>query len=204
MWRPRAPAWSRPKPPAEFIQPAQAVLYPVAPTGPEWIHEIKADGYRLVARKDGDSVRLWTRQAIDYTAHFPGIASAVGSLPVRSCMIDGEAVCFGDACHDFHALRARAGGGAATLYAFDLLMLDGDDLRAMTLEKRRASLERLLRNAPDGLMFSAAIQGDGPAVFEQACRMGLEGIVSKRLGSRYRSGKCEDWRKIKNKDYTRA
>lgn len=110
---------------------------------------MKADGYRIVARKD----RLWTRQAVDYTEHFPRIAAAVAALPVDACVIDGEAVCFGEGRYDFHALRSRTGGRAACLIAFDLLMVDGVDLRGDPLKLRRERLQKMLCPAPpEGLL----------------------------------------------------
>jgi bifunctional non-homologous end joining protein LigD len=205
LWRPRAPAWDRKPPPAEFIVPSQAILSPRAPSGPGWLHEVKHDGYRLIACKTAAGVRLWTRQAVEYTATFPRIAEAVAHLPVASCTLDGEAVAFGESAYDFHALRSRTGAQSACLIAFDLIQIDGEDLRGRPVEDRRARLEvLLLPNRPDGLLFSAAIEGDGPEVFAHAAGLGLEGIVSKRLGSRYRSGRCTDWVKTKNPTYQRV
>lgn len=203
LWRVR-PAWSRNRPPADFILPAQAVRYPVAPTGADWIHEVKHDGYRLVARKDGERVRLWTRQAVDYTERFQAIADAVRALPVEACILDGEAVAYSDTGYDFHALRSKLAAKCACMIAFDMMSLDGEDLRERPLQERRKRLKALLsRRGRPALMYSTEIHGEGGEVFAHACALGLEGIVSKRLGSRYRSGKCDDWRKIKNPSYVR-
>jgi bifunctional non-homologous end joining protein LigD len=120
-------------------------------------------------------------------------------LRARSFLIDGEAV-VADAqgLASFELLRVRARGKQAFVWAFDLLELDGKDLRALPLDQRRAELQALLKPAPFGLALNDADTGDGPALFAQACAMGLEGIVSKRANSRYRSGRSDDWRKGKN------
>lgn len=184
--------------------PCQAVLSPRAPSGPGWLHEVKHDGYRLIARKDGQQVRLWTRQAVDYTTAFPWITAALAGLPVASCTLDGESVCFGKSNYSFNALRTREGARDAHMIAFDIMELAADDLRDRPIEERRAMLRGLLASGPPGgIIFSAGLEGDGPTIFEEACGLGLEGIVSKRLGSKYRSGRCPDWRKTKNPAYVR-
>jgi bifunctional non-homologous end joining protein LigD len=165
-------------------------------SGPEWIHEVKHDGYRLLARKDAGQVTLWSRYATDYTGRFPRIAAAVLSLLVDHVMIDGEAVVFRPDGHsDFGALRTNRGAAEASLVAYDLLQFQGEDWRRMPLEVRRAQLGSLVAGV-DGLTFSEAIEGDGPLVFDHACRLGLEGIVSKRLGGLYASGRCRNWLKV--------
>jgi bifunctional non-homologous end joining protein LigD len=106
-------------------------------------------------------VKLWTRQAVDYTERFSAIAEAVRALPVDDCMLDGEAVAFNDSAYDFHALRTRAGQQSASLIAFDLLDLEGADLRTWAVEARREALVELLQDAPAGLSFSEQIDGEG-------------------------------------------
>jgi ATP-dependent DNA ligase len=169
------------------------------PSGPNWIHEIKHDGYRLMARRDATGVRLLTRNGHDWAHRFPLIARAVEALRLRSCLIDGEAV----ACDDegiavFERLRQRRHDTDVFLYAFDLIELNGEDLRREPLEVRKATLASVLAKASAGLRLNEHIEADGPTVFAHACQMGLEGIVSKRKTSTYRSGRSPDWLKSKN------
>jgi bifunctional non-homologous end joining protein LigD len=109
-----------------------------------------------------------------------------------------------DGLPDFHGLRSEDGGAAACLFAFDLLRLNGKDLRPLPLEERRGRLRKVLRGAGEALRFSEHLEGAGEAIFRHACSLGLEGIVSKRRDSRYRSGRSLTWRKIKNPDYERS
>ena len=140
----RTPHYRR-VPPAGFIQPCQPTLVAYPPAGPGWLHEMKHDGYRLVARKDADRVTLWSRYGTDFTDKLPRIAEAVRSLPVDNALIDGEAVVFRQDGHsDFVALRTKAGGELASFVAFDLLSLEGDDLRQQPFEDRREALERVV------------------------------------------------------------
>jgi bifunctional non-homologous end joining protein LigD len=123
---------------------------------------------------------------------------------VRSAVIDGEALVLRDDGHsDFHAMKGR-GARDAMLVAFDLLQIDDEDIRRESIETRRARLASILASPPDGVQFSQAIDGDGDVIFRNACVMGLEGIVSKRLGSSYRSGRCAHWLKIKNPAFGRG
>ena len=120
-------------------------------------------------------------------------------LRARSCIIDGEAVCCGDdGVPSFDRIRYRRHDGEVFLYAFDLIELDGDDLRREPLDVRKATLASLLRRSATGLRLNEHIEADGPTVFAHACKLGLEGIVSKRKGSPYRSGRSPDWLKMKN------
>jgi bifunctional non-homologous end joining protein LigD len=203
QWRQRTPARGGARLPAGFILPSQPTLAPVAPSGPDWIHELKHDGWRLIARKDAAGVRLWTRQATDVTRRFSGIAAAVAALPGGDLVLDGEAVIFRPDGHsDFHGLLSPGRGREAVMVAFDLLGLDGADLRRHPIEDRRSSLEALVVDGP-GLLFSQSIEGDGHMIFEHACRLGAEGIISKRRGSPYRSGRVDAWRKIKFAGFVR-
>jgi len=143
-------------------------------------------------------VALFSRKAVDWTGRLPAIAEGAAGLKAKSFTIDGEAVVIGEnGLTDFDALRRRGAGDRAVLYAFDLIEYDGDDLRALPLETRKATLASLLRKAVT-IRLSEHVEADGPDVFAQACTLGAEGIVSKRLGSRYRSGPCPDWIKVKN------
>jgi bifunctional non-homologous end joining protein LigD len=152
-----------------------------------------------MARRDAASVRLLTRNGIDWSERFPLIAAPAGDLKVRSCLIDGEAVaCDGDGLPSFDQLRYRRQDAAVFLFAFDLLELNGQDLRREPIEVRKRQLATLLRSARFGLQLNEHIAESGDVVFRHACKLGLEGIVSKRLGSRYTSGRTRNWLKMKN------
>ena len=171
--------------------------------GPEWIHEVKYDGYRLLASKAADRVTLWSRYGTDFTAKLPRIAEAVRSLPIDDALLDGEAVVLGPDGHsDFGALRTKRGAERASFVAFDLLRIEREDRRKLALEVRRAQLESLVAGV-DAITFSEAIDAEGAIVFDKACEMGLEGIVSKRLGGVYSSGPCRNWVKVKNPAFSR-
>jgi bifunctional non-homologous end joining protein LigD len=191
--------------PAGFIVPCQAVLAHKVPLGPEWIHELKHDGFRLIVRKEAGRVKLWTRPGLDWTDRFDAIREAAAHLP-DGCVLDGEATVDSEAGgYDFHALRSKAGCARATLWAFDLLFDRGGDIRPSPLEERRDRLRDLVGEGRPGMYFSGHIEGpDGQKMFDLACEANLEGIVSKRKGSRYRSGPYDAWRKIKCKDYRRV
>ena len=204
LWRLRTSPPGRITSPVGFVLPCQPTLAVRPPPGPGWIHEVKHDGYRIVARKNGPSVRLWSRQAVDYTAHFSGISAAISALPGETITLDGEAIVLRDDGHsDFEALRSRGGGSRAILVVFDILELEGQDLRRRPLEERRDHLTGLLARSPPAIVMSQAIEGDGERVFEHACRLGCEGIISKRRGSTYRSGRSRNWFKIKSPGYCR-
>jgi bifunctional non-homologous end joining protein LigD len=128
----------------------------------------------------------------------------VRALPAANALIDGEAVVFlPDGHSDFAGLRTKAGGEQASFVAFDLLSLEGDDLRQRPLEERRDKLSRLIVDVVD-VVFSEAVDVEGAIVFAHACKLGLEGIVSKRAGSRYRSGPSRSWLKTKNPNFVRT
>jgi bifunctional non-homologous end joining protein LigD len=184
---------------ASFIQPCLPSSADKPPSGANWIHEIKHDGYRLMARRDPVGIRLITRRGNDWSDRFPLVVEAVNHLKVRSCLIDGEVVCCDErGLARFDVLRRRRNEGVAFLYAFDLLELNGQDLWREPLEVRKQTLASLLRGSLPGLQFNAHLMHPGDIVFLHACKMGLEGIVSKRLGSTYRSGRTSDWLKLKN------
>ncbi len=169
------------------------------PTGPDWIHEIKHDGFRITARRDGSRVRLISRNSHDLTYRFPFIAAAIAQLPVRSCLIDGEAiVCDENGLAVFQLIRNVRRGNAATLCAFDLIEVNGEDLRREPIEDRKLALKKLLGKTHRGIAYNRHFDVEGAIVFKNACKLGCEGIVSKRLGSPYRSGRSADWIKVKN------
>ena len=144
-------------------------------------------------------MRLYSRPGNDLTDRFPLIAEALAGLRLRSVILDGEAVCCDEnGLPSFDRLRHRHHDGSVFLYAFDLIELSGNDLRREPLEVRKATLASVLARAAPGLKLNEHIEADGPNVFAHACKMGLEGIVSKRKGSTYRSGRSRDWLKSKN------
>jgi bifunctional non-homologous end joining protein LigD len=184
-----------------YIPPCIPTRAYKVPAGVDWVHEIKHDGYRLQVRRDGDNVRLFTRRGYDWTGRYPAIAITATKLGAKSFTLDGEAVvCGRDGVAVFDALHRPGTVSEAMLYAFDLLELDGEDLRALPLGDRKKRLARLLARRRVGIVLSPHTDDDGALVFRQACRMGLEGIVSKRLSAPYRSGPSRDWIKVKNPD----
>jgi bifunctional non-homologous end joining protein LigD len=181
------------------FEPCLPHLAKQPPTGPGWIHEIKHDGFRIIAQRDAAGVRLVTRKGFDLADRFFLAATAISTLPARSCVIDGEAIaCDQRGLSVFEMIRWRQHDNAVTLCAFDLLELDGEDLRREPIEVRKATLKGLLRRAQAGIAFNRHFELDGMVVYEQACALGCEGIVSKRLGSPYRPGRSDSWVKIKN------
>jgi bifunctional non-homologous end joining protein LigD len=186
--------------PAGFVAPCLPTKADTPPSGGLWLHEIKHDGFRVIARKDGPRVRLYSRLGNDLTDRFPLIVEALGRLRSRSCIIDGEAVCCdNDGRPSFERIRYRRHDASVFLYAFDLIELNGDDLRRDPLEVRKATLASVLAKAGPGLRLNEHLEHeDGEVVFRHACKLGLEGIVSKRKGSPYRSGRSPDWLKMKN------
>jgi bifunctional non-homologous end joining protein LigD len=153
------------------------------PSGPDWLHEIKYDGYRLLVQRQNDRVRLFTMNGHDWADRYPWIVETALKLRPKQFAIDGEAVVLGpEGMSDFEALHSRKHDGEVQLYAFDLLALEGDDLRALPLSMRKTNLERLLDRQPNGIFAAPYEAGEiGPELYRQACIMGLEGMVSKRL-----------------------
>jgi bifunctional non-homologous end joining protein LigD len=187
--------------PSGFVPPCIPTRAPKPPSGPDWVHEVKHDGYRLQVRRQGDVVRLFTRNGYDWSSRYPAIAVTASRLRASSFTLDGEAVvCGPDGVAVFDALHRRGTVSGAMLYAFDLLELDGEDLRALPLVDRKRRLAGLLSGRRLGIVLSDHTDEDGALLFVHACRMGLEGIVSKRLSAPYRSGRSRDWLKVKNPD----
>jgi ATP-dependent DNA ligase len=174
------------------------------PAGPGWLHEVKHDGFRVLASKRGERVPVWSRRGADFTYRFPAFAEAVRGLNVDRALIDGEAVVLRkDGRSDFGALMTKRGGAQATLVAFDLVRLNDDDQRLRPLEARREALQRLVATV-NGILFSEGLAAEGAVVFAKACELGLEGIVSKREGSFYRCGLSRNWLKAKNPNFVRT
>ena len=169
------------------------------PAGPGWIHEIKHDGFRILAHRQGRAIRLVTRNSNDLSDRFLLAAEAIEALPVRSCVIDGEAiVCDDNGLAVFDLIRGHGTNGRAILCAFDLLEVNGEDIRREPIEDRKRRLAGLLRLPHDGIALNQHFKGDGANIYKHACALGCEGIVSKRLGSPYRAGRSNYWLKIKN------
>jgi len=169
------------------------------PAGPGWIHEIKHDGFRILAHRRGRSIRLVTRNGRDLADRFPLAAEAIEVLPIRSCVIDGEAiVCDDSGLAVFDLIRGHGTNARAILCAFDLLEVNGEDIRREPIEDRKRRLAGLLRLPHEGVALNEQFGGDGAMIYKHACALGCEGIVSKRLGSPYRAGRSAHWLKIKN------
>ena len=149
--------------PAGFIAPCLPTKAHTLPSGGLWLHEIKHDGFRIIARKDGERVRLYSRPGNDFTRRFPLIVETLARLRSRSCIIDGEAVaCDDNGVASFDRIRYRRHDGDAFLYAFDLIELNGDDMRRDPLEVRKATLASIVVKARPGIRFNEHIEGDGP------------------------------------------
>jgi bifunctional non-homologous end joining protein LigD len=190
---------SIPNPSPGFIAPCLPSRADKPPSGADWIHEIKHDGFRMMVRRNGASVRLFTRNGYDWTNRYPLILQAAHGLCAQSFLLDGEAVnCADDGLVDFNTLRHRKNDRSVFLYAFDLIELDGRDLRRDPIETRKAALSKLLRRSDYGIFLNEHIEDDAAIVFQHACRLGLEGTVSKRRGSPYISGRSTHWLKLKN------
>jgi bifunctional non-homologous end joining protein LigD len=171
--------------PAGFIAPCLPTKTDKLPSRSHWLHEIKHDGFRVIARKSGAQVRLYSRPGNDLTYRFPLIVETLARLRSRSCIIDGEAVaCDDNGVTSFNRVRYRRHDKSIFLYAFDLIELNGDDLRRDPLEGRKATLEMILAKAAIGIQFNEHMEGDGQTVFRHACKLGLEGIVYSRPSTR--------------------
>jgi bifunctional non-homologous end joining protein LigD len=186
-----------------FIPPQLATLVDAPPSGRDWVHEVKLDGYRLECIKDGDRIRLLTRTGLDWTARFPAIAAAAARIPARRAILDGEAVALlPNGVSSFRALQQRLSEdppGDLVYFAFDLLRLEDLDLRDLPLVDRKARLAKLLRNRRPGsaLRYSAHTNSDPAGALAAACRRGLEGLIAKRKDEPYRSGRSRSWLKLK-------
>ncbi len=185
-----------------FVAPQLATLVDAPPPGKNWLHEIKYDGYRALASIGGGNVVIRTRTGLDWTDKFHPLVKPLAELPCGSALIDGEiAVTDEKGRTDFGALQdaLSTGRGRFAYYVFDLLSLDGKDLRARPLRERKEKLKALLADANgDGaLIYSEHIAGDGDKVFKQACGFGLEGIIAKEADAPYRSERTKSWLKIK-------
>jgi len=199
----RSPAKSGPpgKPPIGdkpgFREPQLCTLVDGVPAGSGWLHEIKYDGYRALVAVAAGKATVFTRGGLDWTDKFPAIAAAAARLP-GTALIDGEIVSFKDDKPDFATLKTAIGdGGAMTMFAFDLIERDGEDLADLPLTARKQRLRTLISEDGDALRYSAHVAGSGEKLFAQMCAKGLEGIVSKRADAPYRGGRNKAWLKAK-------
>jgi len=190
----------------QFVAPSLASLVDKAPDGANWVHEIKFDGYRIQARLDRGKVKLLTRKGLNWVDKFPGIATAIAQVPAESALIDGELVVEDDkGISSFSLLQQDLKDSRydrMKFYAFDLLYLDGGDLRPLALTVRKSALAKLLRplTARTPLRLSESLTEPGTSLLRHACKMGLEGIISKIADAAYRSGRGHDWVKAKCSD----
>jgi bifunctional non-homologous end joining protein LigD len=186
---------------AAFIAPQLATLVSTPPGGKNWVHEIKFDGYRLLAVIAGQHSELFTRAANDWSDRFKPFCAAFAKLKLASAVIDGEVVHVAeDSSMSFHGLQNALSTGkldSLRYYAFDLLHLNGVDLRARPLTERKALLQKIMAGAPDQLLYSEHFTEAGNQVLRQACSLAFEGIVSKRSDAPYRSGRTDSWLKSK-------
>jgi bifunctional non-homologous end joining protein LigD len=181
-----------------FIPPCEPILRPRPPRGEAWLHEVKFDGFRTQLHKAGGEAKIYSKNGHDFTARYPAIVTALTSLPVRSAIIDAElTVCAADGAPEFYRLlMSRFDQGDLCAWAFDLLELDGEDLRQRAFEARKEALAKVLRKASPFLRVSESFS-DPVKLLAECERRGLEGIVSKRRDSLYRSGKSATWIKVK-------
>ncbi|MCJ8056171.1 DNA ligase D [Shinella curvata] len=186
----------------DFLPPMLATLATAPPAGDRWLHEIKFDGYRLQARIEAGRVKLLTRSGLDWTKKFgKAVVTALAALPIGTALIDGELVVeTGTGASDFSALQADLSAGRNdrfTFYLFDLLHLDGYDLTRLPLEERKALLEKLVPGIDGVLRYSGHFDENGALVLRHACRLSLEGVVSKSRDAPYREGRSKSWIKSK-------
>jgi bifunctional non-homologous end joining protein LigD len=192
-----------PKPPKwEFVEPMLATRVGTPPAGDAWIHEIKYDGYRLIASASGDGVRLFTRNGLDWTGKFQTVADALTAMNLRDVLIDGEvAVAQANGRTDFSSLQKSLESGVAkgvSYFVFDLLAEGSKDLRKTPLLERKSRLEKLLAKAKSPIRLSPFVEGEGPEVMKAFTEKGFEGVVSKKAKSTYQSGRSNSWLKAKS------
>ena len=189
----------RTRPGVGTIEPCLPSPAQVPPRGPGWLHEIKHDGFRILARRDSAGVRLITRAGNDFSSRFPFIAMAVAKLSVRSCLIDGEAVvCDQTGLAVFDLIRGHRTHASAVHVAFDVLELNGKDLRRQPIEIRKDLLARLLKGSHLSIVLNEHFEDDGAAVYRAACRLAVRGLCQSALAPPIARGRSPHWVKIKN------
>ncbi|QAY95753.1 DNA ligase D [Methylovirgula ligni] len=186
----------------DFIAPMLPTLVATPPSGAQWIHEVKFDGYRIEAVVKAGKVKLRTRTGLDWADRFPTVAAAFAQLPVKDCIVDGEVVVEeANGISDFSALQnalSEGETGSMVYYAFDLMHIDGYDLTGLPLVARKEILQSLLKATPDVILrYSDHFDENGELMLQHVCRLGAEGVVSKKRESHYLSKRSTDWLKIK-------
>ncbi|MGZ8422695.1 MAG: DNA ligase D [Nitrospira sp.] len=187
----------------KWVVPQLATLVTASPEGKEWVHELKYDGYRILCRLQNNTATLWTRNGHDWSAKLPHIAAAAGDLPVKTAWLDGEVVALlPDGRVSFQTLQNAFDSHSDSnlvYFVFDLLYLDGYDLRPAPLIERKRLLSALFKdNSPSALVqYSDHITGEGEVAFAEACRSGMEGLVAKRADASYVAGRNRNWVKVK-------
>jgi len=183
--------------PAAFIHPCQPTVAKQPPTGPGWAHELKHDGYRHQIHVRSGRVRLYTMNGADWTERYPRIVEEAARLR-EPIIIDAEVVHLSaNGAADFDALHSRTVDDRAIALAFDLLM-SGEAIRRQPLFERKKALRWVLRKSRGGIQYVEHTEGDGAEMFKAICKLGLEGVVSKKLNAPYKSGPSKTWLKIKN------
>ena len=184
--------------PAAFIHPCQPIVAKQPPSGPGWAHELKHDGYRLQIHIRDGRVRLYTINGADWSKRYPLITEAASRID-GSVILDAEVGwLYSDGAANFDALHSRVNDQSAIALAFDLMSLDGEDFRREPFSERKAVLRKVLRRTRRGIQYVEHTDGDGGEMFKAVCKLGLEGIVSKKLDAPYRSGPSKVWLKVKN------
>jgi bifunctional non-homologous end joining protein LigD len=184
--------------PAAFIHPCQPTVVAQPPSGPGWAHELKHDGYRLQIQVRDGRVRLYTITGADWSKRYPLIIDAAAKIN-GDAILDAEVVWLdSDGIAQFDALHSRVNDGAAIALAFDLLMHSGEDVRRKPFAERKAILRKVLQRTRRGIQYVEHSEGNGAQMFKAVCKLGLEGIVSKKLDAPYKSGPSKAWLKIKN------
>ncbi len=184
----------------KFTSPQLATLADAPPEGDGWLHEVKFDGYRIIAAIRNGKARLYTRNRKDWSHKYPGVVETLETLGIENAVLDGELVALDeDGRPDFSLMSAAPDDPSIPLnyYVFDLINLDGADMIGLPLIERKSSLQALLEDAPETLIYTDHIEGGGDQVIAAACRMNLEGVISKRADAPYRSGRNRDWIKSK-------
>ena len=185
--------------PPKFMAPQLATLVDAVPTGNDWIHEYKYDGYRLLISTGGGAATAWTRNGKDWSDKFRSIVKAAADLPA-GCLIDGEAVALGEnGKPNFQLLQATLKGGDADLafYAFDLLVDQGEDIRKLSNLERKERLAALLKSVSPPILYGDHVVGKGEALFDAICAEGGEGIISKKAKAPYKGERAKNWLKVK-------
>jgi bifunctional non-homologous end joining protein LigD len=198
LWRVRNSRGRPTNAPAAFIPPCQPSVAQRPPSGPDWAHELKHDGYRLQLHVRDGRVRLYTMNGNDWTKRYSRIVEEASRIK-GTAILDAEVVCLSpEGVADFDRLHSRVADDCAIALGFDLLMRDGDDLRRRPLVERKAALAKLLIRSRGGIQYVEHAEGHGDKMFAAVCDLGLEGIVSKKLTAPYRSGPTRNWIKVKN------